>query len=112
MHEPIRKSLTKPILFYGCERGLFIFLIGSLCYLILMGLGRISSFIECVLMILLVVAIPATVIGLRALAKMDPQYLAIYLRSNRYPKKIRATSTPFCERGQNFSGSNGFGWGG
>ena len=96
--EPIRKVLMTPILLFGCERSLLIFIEGALFYSFVQGVTRGSSLIEYGLTALLAIAMPVVVIFLRDLAKFDPQFTKIYRRSIQYPKIIRATETPFAER--------------
>jgi type IV secretory pathway TrbD component len=95
--EPIRKVLMTPILMYGCERALLLFSLGGLFYAMLTGIGRASSFLDYAVLFILALCVPLTVIGLRALAKIDPQFSRIYMRSRRYPRIIKASSGVFSE---------------
>lgn len=95
--EPIRKVLMTPILMYGCERSLLMFSLGGLLYAMLIGMGRVSSLLDYIVLVMLALFIPLTVIGLRALAKIDPQFSQIYMRSRRYPRIIKASSGAFSE---------------
>ena len=93
--EPIRKVLMSPILLAGCESTLLILGEGALMYTMVQGFLRGSSLIQHLLTALLAIAMPVLLVGLRDLAKIDPLYSRIYVRSRRYPKIIRATETPF-----------------
>ncbi len=90
----IRKSLTRPILLFECERIPLILIVGELGYVILFSIGKLRGFFDYLILIALILAIPASIIGLQALARIDPQFSKIYLRSRRFPRKISGYSHP------------------
>lgn len=105
MHEPLRKSLMQPILLLGCEKNLFLFLIPSLSYGILLGFGRLTSFLGYLIMAVLILSIPVAIYGLRTLAKVDNQFFAVYRKNFNYPRVIRASVSPWVKEGKIYAKS-------
>jgi len=90
---PIHQALTRPLLLFGADREL-VLLSGLLIFLaVFMSLSDMRGFFIALPIGLFVWSLALW--GLREVAKRDPHYRQIYIRSTNYDRIILPASTPF-----------------
>lgn len=95
MNEPIRTSLMQPVLIMGCEWKPFGVFFSVIFSILVMAFPRIRGAFDALFFLSIIAVSAIGVVILRYLAEKDPQYFGVSLRSRRYPRHIRAYSTPF-----------------
>jgi type IV secretion system protein VirB3 len=89
--QPIASSLWRPHLLMGGERVAVGVVVGACLMVISVGWQVWSM----VCMAIGLLCLPIALYVLRRMAKADPQMIGVYLRSLRFPRYMRAHSTPF-----------------